>query len=71
MDKQKLKAICDDLATKINNDITKEQIIENVLKYSEDGKTISNAGLAMYCITESQEFTKKLVYSVLCEALDL
>jgi len=71
MDKQELKTICDDLANKITSESTEEQILTNLLKYSDDGKNISNAGIAMFCITESQEFTKKLLYSVLCEALDL
>lgn len=71
MNKQELKTICDDLAIKVNSELkTKEQISKNILKYCTEGK-ISSAGIAMYCITESQEFTKKLVYSVLCEALDL
>ncbi|GEM_PF-6512613 len=72
MNKQELKAICDLSADKITNDSElQEQIIKNMYKYSTDGKTISDAGMARYCIDESQEFTKRLLYSVLCEALDL
>lgn len=71
MNKQELKTICDDLANKINNESTVEQILKNMLECSDDGKNISTAGIAMYCINESQEFTKKLIYSVLCEALDI
>jgi hypothetical protein len=71
MDKQELKALCDDLTNEIMDESTEEQRVNNLMKYSEDGKTISNAGLAAYCMEESREFTKKLLYSVLCEALDL
>jgi hypothetical protein len=71
LNKQELKTICDDLADGIINESTKEEILKRMNVFSENGKTISNAGMAMYCITESQEFTKKLVYSVLCAALDL
>lgn len=72
MNKQELKIICDASANKIANDSAlQEQIIKNMLKYSTDGKTISNAGMTQYCIDESKEYTKKLLYSVLCEVLDL
>ena len=71
MDKQELKTLCDELADKIISETTKEQIFKNMQEFSDDGKTISNAGMAMFCINESQEFTKKLVYSVLCKALSL
>ena len=72
MNKQELKAILDASANKIANEsVPQEQILKNMLKYSTDGKTISNAGMVQYCIVESQEYTKRLLYTVLCEALDL
>lgn len=72
MNKQELKTICDISASKIANDPSvKEQLRQNLMKYSDDGKSISNAGLAAYCINESQKFTKELLYSVLCEVLDI
>ena len=71
MNKQELKTICNDLADGITNGSTEEEKLKRLMVFSKDGKTVSDAGMAMYCITESQEFTKKLVYSVLCEALDL
>ena len=71
MNKEELKTICDELADGITNGSTEEEQFKRLMVFSKDGKTISNVGLAMYCITESQEFTKKLVYSVLCKALDL
>ena len=72
MDKQKLKTICDDLANKIASDpSTEEEFMKNIKKYSADDKTISSAGMMQCCMDASQEFTKKLIYSVLCETLDL
>jgi hypothetical protein len=72
MNKQELKTICDASANKItSNPVMQEQIMKSMMKYSTDGKTISTAGMVQYCLEESQEFTKKLLYSVLCEALEL
>jgi len=73
MNKHELETICNDAANKIYDDqFTKEQMSKDMSKYlSSDGKTISNAGVASYCVNTSQEFTKKLLYSVLCEVLNI
>ena len=71
MNKEELKTICDELADEIISESTKEDNLKRMMVFSEDGKTISSAGMMAYSISESQEFTKKLVYSVLCKALDL
>jgi len=69
--KQELKALCDTTADNIVKTKSAEDLLQDLMKYSSDGKTVSNAGMMQYCKDESHEFTKNLVYSVLCEVLDL
>ena len=74
MNKEELKSICDDLADEIiseSSKLTQGQINQNLMKFSSDGEKISTAGMAKYCINESQRFTEKLLYSVLCKVLDI
>jgi hypothetical protein len=72
MNKQKLKDICDSTSKKIiENEYSEEQLIKKLSQYSVDGKSISPTGQIAFCMFETQQFVKSLVYEVLCEVLDV
>ncbi|EHN14619.1 hypothetical protein [Clostridium sporogenes] len=72
MDKLQLKKICDSSADEIINDENSiKELEKRITNYTIDGKTISSGGQLAFCIDECNDFTRKLVYKVLCEVLDL